>query len=83
MPRPTPLQPHLNHLLSLEGFDLSGSALSVAVAVAQFAVVAVAPAEDLAALRQSHGVTVAAARRHQLSDHKPWWMSPRQTGESQ
>lgn len=68
---PALLRPHLNHFLSLEGFDLSGSALPVAVAVAQFAVVAVAPAENLAALRQGHGVTVAAARRHQLSDHKP------------
>lgn len=62
----------LHHLLPLQGFDLPGSTLAVAVAVAQLAVVAVPPAEHLAALRQGHGVAVAAARRHQLSDHEAW-----------
>lgn len=70
-PIPALLHPHLNHFLSLKSFDLPGSPLTVAVTVTEFAVITVAPAEDLAALRQSHGVTVAAARRHQLSDHKP------------
>lgn len=58
---PTLLHPHLNHFLSLKSFDLPGSALTVAVTVTEFAVITVAPAEHLATLRQSHGVTVAAA----------------------
>ena len=71
-------QTNLHHLLSLQGLDLSGPALAVAVPVAQLAVVAIAPAEHLAALRQSHGVTVATTRRHQLGHHET--RGPNRTG---
>lgn len=62
---------NLHHFLSLQGLDLSGSTLPVAVPVAQLPVVAVTPAEHLAALGQSHGVTVAAAGCHQLRHDEP------------
>lgn len=67
---PEGVKTDLHHLLSLQSFDLSRSALAVAVPVAQLPVVPVPPAEHLPALRQSHGVTVTATRRHQLSHHK-------------
>lgn len=60
----------LHHFLSLQRLDLPRSALAVAVPVAKLAVVAVAPAEHLTALRQSHGVTVTATGCHQLSHNK-------------
>lgn len=51
----------LHHLLPLQGFDLPGPTLAVAVAVTELAVVTVPPAEHLAALGERHGVAVAAA----------------------
>ena len=60
----------LHHLLPLQGLYLPRPALAVTVPVAQLPVVSVSPAEHLAALRQRHGVAVAAARCHQLGHHE-------------
>lgn len=65
-------QTDLHNFLSLQSFNLSGSALAVAVPVAQLAVIPVSPTEHLAALRQSHRVAVTAAGCHQLSHNKTW-----------
>lgn len=61
----------LHHLFPLQSFDLSRPALAVTVPMAQLPVVSVPPAEHFAALSQSHGVAVAAAGRHELSNHEP------------
>ncbi len=62
---------HHDDFLSLQRFDLSGSALSVAVAVTELPVVSVSPAEHLAALRQRQTVPVRPDRRRELRHHEP------------
>lgn len=63
---------HLYHLLPLQSLDLFGSSLTLGVAVTQFPVVPIAPAEHLARLGQRQRMAVRTVRRHQLSDYVSW-----------
>ena len=61
----------VNDFLAVQRLDLFWSSLPVTVAVAELAVVAVAPGKHLAALRQCHAVAVGANGRSQLYHHEP------------